>query len=414
MITLRDAELFRVPLRARMPFRYGIATMTELPHVIMRLTFDLDGTTLAGLAADHLPPKWFTKDPARPLGEEIDEMLAVIRAAVAHARGVRAATPFAFWREVYAAQMAWAAQQGLPPLLANFGTSLVERALIDACCAARETTLADALRENLFDVDLGALRPELAGTAPRDWLPAAPAAEVFARHTIGLSDPLDADEIAPADAVHDGLPQALAACVRFYGLRHFKIKINGDLARDRDRLARMAGIFAAECGGDFAFTLDGNESFSAAAAFPAYARTLLAAPELQALWPHLMFIEQPWHRAVALTPAVGAALQAWPERPPIIIDESDAELGSLPAALALGYAGIVTLGHAAFFGLGAYTVGMLSHHGIWSEPITGLIAAAAVAGVTGLVLVFRKWRRDAETASAPGGTSSRTTVPAPV
>ena len=47
--------------------------------------------------------------------------------------------------------------------------------------------------------------------------------------------------------------------------------------------------------------------------------------------------------------------------------------------LALGYAGIITLGHAAFFGLGAYTVGMLSHHGIWSEPITGLIAAALVA-----------------------------------
>ena len=38
--------------------------------------------------------------------------------------------------------------------------------------------------------------------------------------------------------------------------------------------------------------------------------------------------------------------------------------------LALGYAGIVTLGHAAFFGAGAYTVGMLAKHGIWTEPIT--------------------------------------------
>ena len=52
--------------------------------------------------------------------------------------------------------------------------------------------------------------------------------------------------------------------------------------------------------------------------------------------------------------------------------------------LALGYAGIVTLGHAAFFGAGAYTVGMLAHHGIWAEPITGLVAAAAVAGLIGL------------------------------
>src|SRR4051812_47928526 len=104
MITLRDAELFRVPLRTRMPFRYGIATMTEVPHVILRLTFDFDGTAQSGLAADHLPPKWFTKDPARALQDEIDEMLVVIRAAVANARAVRAATPFAFWRELYAAQ----------------------------------------------------------------------------------------------------------------------------------------------------------------------------------------------------------------------------------------------------------------------------------------------------------------------
>ena len=48
--------------------------------------------------------------------------------------------------------------------------------------------------------------------------------------------------------------------------------------------------------------------------------------------------------------------------------------------LALGYAGIVTLGHAAFFGAGAYTVGMLAKHEIWTEPISGLVIAALVAG----------------------------------
>jgi len=52
--------------------------------------------------------------------------------------------------------------------------------------------------------------------------------------------------------------------------------------------------------------------------------------------------------------------------------------------LVLGYAGIVTLGHAAFFGAGAYTVGMLAKHGIWNEPVTGLILAAVVAAAVGL------------------------------
>jgi branched-chain amino acid transport system permease protein len=58
-------------------------------------------------------------------------------------------------------------------------------------------------------------------------------------------------------------------------------------------------------------------------------------------------------------------------------------LFALSLDLILGYAGIVTLGHAAYFGLGAYVAGMLSAHLGWHEPLTGLIAAAAVAAVFG-------------------------------
>jgi branched-chain amino acid transport system permease protein len=50
--------------------------------------------------------------------------------------------------------------------------------------------------------------------------------------------------------------------------------------------------------------------------------------------------------------------------------------------LVLGYAGIVTLGHAAFFGVGAYTAGILAARG-WGEPLSGLAAAGVVAGLVG-------------------------------
>lgn len=63
-------------------------------------------------------------------------------------------------------------------------------------------------------------------------------------------------------------------------------------------------------------------------------------------------------------------------------------LFALSLDLVLGYAGIVTLGHAAFFGIGAYTVGMLAKHGIWTEPLSGLLIAAAVAAVFGLLSGF--------------------------
>ena len=55
---------------------------------------------------------------------------------------------------------------------------------------------------------------------------------------------------------------------------------------------------------------------------------------------------------------------------------------ALSLDLILGYAGIVTLGHAAFFGLGAYTAGLLAVHG-WGEPVSGLAAAAAVGAIAG-------------------------------
>jgi branched-chain amino acid transport system permease protein len=60
-------------------------------------------------------------------------------------------------------------------------------------------------------------------------------------------------------------------------------------------------------------------------------------------------------------------------------------LFALSLDLALGYAGIVTLGHAAFFGAGAYTVGLLAFHNIWTEPITSLMLAALAAAVVGFV-----------------------------
>ena len=52
--------------------------------------------------------------------------------------------------------------------------------------------------------------------------------------------------------------------------------------------------------------------------------------------------------------------------------------------LILGYAGIVSLGHAAFFGLGAYTAGLLASHG-WGEPLSGLAVAALASGVLGFI-----------------------------
>jgi branched-chain amino acid transport system permease protein len=64
-----------------------------------------------------------------------------------------------------------------------------------------------------------------------------------------------------------------------------------------------------------------------------------------------------------------------------------AALFALSVDLILGYAGIVSLGQAAFFGIGAYTAGIISKHG-YDDPVLGLFAAALLAGIAGFSTSF--------------------------
>jgi len=63
-------------------------------------------------------------------------------------------------------------------------------------------------------------------------------------------------------------------------------------------------------------------------------------------------------------------------------------LFAISVDLILGYAGIITLGHAMFFGVGAYAAGILSARWGWGEPISGLLFAAGVAALVGFVASF--------------------------
>jgi branched-chain amino acid transport system permease protein len=80
--------------------------------------------------------------------------------------------------------------------------------------------------------------------------------------------------------------------------------------------------------------------------------------------------------------AAAAAYVAFPNYLSLGAQILIAILFSLSLDLILGYAGIITLGHSAFFGAGAYTAGLLAAHG-WGEPLSGLVVAGAVAAILG-------------------------------
>jgi len=82
-----------------------------------------------------------------------------------------------------------------------------------------------------------------------------------------------------------------------------------------------------------------------------------------------------------------ATLYFLPERHLILNEIAIIGLFALSLDLILGYAGIVSLGHAAFFGLGAYTAGILAREGL-ADPLLGLGAAAIAAAILGFVTSF--------------------------
>lgn len=337
-IEILSVAIERHDISTRMPFKYGIATMTHLPHLFIRATVRFDSQTQMGIAADHLPPKWFTKDPDKDPLEEIDDMLRVIEAASEHAQQIQAETVFSFWHQLYKQQHTWSQSNSIPPLLAHFGTSLIERALIDAFCRFRQSSFAILLHENAFGIELGILQPELAGKAPKDLLP-PPLETITIRHTVGLADPLTESEISDDERISDGLPQSLEKCIQFYGVTHFKIKVNGVFDQDSERLHAIEKLFNRIGLSDFAFTLDGNEQFKDVASFQKFWNSLQSSPHMKAFFEHLIFVEQPFHRDWALSEEIGTALKSWNPAPPIIIDESDATLESAFEAMELGYQG---------------------------------------------------------------------------
>jgi branched-chain amino acid transport system permease protein len=82
-----------------------------------------------------------------------------------------------------------------------------------------------------------------------------------------------------------------------------------------------------------------------------------------------------------------AAMFLFPERLLFLNEIAVLALFAVSLDLILGYAGIISLGHGAFFGLGAYAAGLLAKHAT-ADPLIGLLVAAVAAALLGFVTSF--------------------------
>jgi hypothetical protein len=339
---LKETRLGLRNSTTRIPFRYGNACLTRCPQATLAAAIEIAGKTQTGYSGDCLPPGWFDKTPGKPFSKQIEDMLAVIAVSESIFRE-EFASPVEFfpaWRTAEDRVHRLAAERGFTPLLASFGVSLVERAMLDAMCRAADLPFATAIRQNLFGIDAGEAFHNLRGLAPAEWLPTSPRLWVYVRHTVGLADPLTISEIAPEDRLHDGVPQALEEYIEQTGLRYFKVKVSNRLDHDLERLRTIAALAERKLGEDYRVTLDGNEQYKSAEEFDRLIDAVESDPKLAILWRNVLVIEQPLERKIALEATHTAGIRELGKRKPVIIDESDGTPDAYPIALDLGYRGV--------------------------------------------------------------------------
>lgn len=338
-LCVADTNLYVQDAELRMPFHFGNVHMNECPRLLVETAVEFEGKTEHGHGMGGIVPMWFLKQPEMTVQQGVDTLVTVVEHAARLAEELpRRESVFEFWYDLYTRQADWGTNASHPPLLSQYGTSIVEQALIDAHCRFNSLSFPEAVRENSLEIDLGVIHPELDGKEPQTYLPEGPLQEVAVRHTVGLTDLLTRDEISDENRIDDGLPQSLEGCIERQGVDHFKIKIGADVEADRERLQAVAAVVD-EYHTEYAFSLDANEQYGTVSAFREQWETLASDPNLEEFFEQLLYVEQPLDREHSFGQDVETELADWEDAPPIIIDESDDALDSLPRALDHGYAG---------------------------------------------------------------------------
>ncbi|MCC2636136.1 MAG: mandelate racemase, partial [Ramlibacter sp.] len=82
VLSIRAIELYERPVKLRMPFRFGVVTLTESPQAFARVQVSLPGGGTAwGAAAELMAPKWFDKNLALTNEDNFDQLRDVLRMA---------------------------------------------------------------------------------------------------------------------------------------------------------------------------------------------------------------------------------------------------------------------------------------------------------------------------------------------
>ena len=341
-LKLIGADFFERPIKLRLPFRFGVVTLTEAPQIFVRARVKLaDGRESEGVSAEMLAPKWFDKSPALTNEDNFDQLRRSLALARESLLAAGENTPFGLSAAVDRPHHEMCRKIGLNGLIASFGLALLDRAIIDALGRLEGASVFALVRANRLGLD-ASTATDLAGFDFAKLLAGlAPASSIHARHTVGLVDALTRAETG--QRLDDGLPESLEEVAASYGHQFYKLKVAGKIDADIKRLCGIAAVI--DRGAPYQATLDGNEQYHSIDEVIALWRRIGEEPRLARLKSSILFIEQP----IARDRALAASVQALSDEIPIEIDESDADVTVFPQARTLGYRGISSKSCKGFY-----------------------------------------------------------------
>ena len=228
----------------------------------------------------------------------------------------------------------------IPKLCTLVTASAFDAALHDAFGKAHRLNCYHTYGPRFMPLDLSRyLGPDFKGEYLDRYVLEDPRPRLAVYHSVGASDPIVESDLK--QRVNDGLPETLPAWIRWNGLTHFKIKLNGnDLNWDVERVLRIDRVVAEVEGerrvNDWTYSLDFNERCPNVGYLLDFLDRVKT--KTPAGFDRIQYVEQPTARDLKANRQ--NVMHEAAKLRPVVIDESLTDLESLRLAREMGYTGV--------------------------------------------------------------------------
>ncbi len=343
-----SAEVYFLPIQARMPLKFGPETTTEVTCARVRLTVeDAKGRRAEGWGETPLSVQWVW--PSSIGYEERHQAVKSLCLRIAEAWGAshfQGGHPMEVGHQFLELLLPKiterfnarerAGSEPVPLLGALVASSPFDLALHDAFGVLHAVPTFETYNDQYMTHDLGRYlepAPEFAGRFPEEFLVRPRPDSIAAWHLVGGKDPIDPWDLTGTEP-NDGYPVLLRDWIGRDGLKCLKIKLRGDdLDWDYDRLLKV-GRIAVEDSVDW-LTAD----FNCTVGEPGYVNTILdrLRDEHPRLYGMLLYVEQPFPYDLE---AHRIDVHSVSARKPLFMDESAHDWRFVRLGRELGWSGV--------------------------------------------------------------------------